>query len=93
MNNTLILIFIVIVFIFGGLLYIYNPEPVEYTNPAEIEPVACTMDAKLCPDGSYVGRVAPDCEFEACPTYADENKVMPPDAIFEDGTIFESDLP
>ncbi|NYZ77745.1 eight-cysteine-cluster domain-containing protein [Candidatus Micrarchaeota archaeon] len=30
-------------------------------------PVACTMEAKLCPDGSYVGRVPPDCEFEECP--------------------------
>lgn len=30
--------------------------------------VACTMDAKLCPDGvTYVGRVAPKCEFAACP--------------------------
>ncbi|MCU0679170.1 MAG: DUF333 domain-containing protein [Planctomycetes bacterium] len=33
-------------------------------GPAE---VACTMDAKLCPDGSAVGRVAPDCEFAPCP--------------------------
>lgn len=32
------------------------------------EPVACTMDAKMCPDGSYVGRIAPKCEFAACPT-------------------------
>jgi hypothetical protein len=31
------------------------------------EQVFCTMDAKLCPDGSYVGRVAPSCEFAACP--------------------------
>jgi hypothetical protein len=30
--------------------------------------VACTMDAKVCPDGSYVGRVAPTCDFSACPT-------------------------
>ncbi len=29
---------------------------------------ACTMDAKVCPDGSYVGRVGPNCEFAACPT-------------------------
>lgn len=29
--------------------------------------VVCTMDAKLCPDGSYVGRVGPNCEFAACP--------------------------
>lgn len=31
------------------------------------EPVACTMDAKICPDGSAVGRVPPDCEFAPCP--------------------------
>lgn len=31
------------------------------------EPVFCTMDAKLCPDGSYVGRTGPNCEFTACP--------------------------
>ncbi|GBE19063.1 hypothetical protein BMS3Abin16_01676 [archaeon BMS3Abin16] len=29
-------------------------------------PVACTADAKICPDGSAVGRVAPDCEFAPC---------------------------
>ncbi|HCR52026.1 TPA: hypothetical protein DIV48_00060 [Candidatus Kaiserbacteria bacterium] len=28
---------------------------------------ACTMEAKLCPDGSYVGRTGPQCEFSACP--------------------------
>jgi hypothetical protein len=28
---------------------------------------ACTMEAKLCPDGSYVGRTGPNCEFAACP--------------------------
>lgn len=35
------------------------------SNPSE--PVACTMDAKECPDGSFVGRVAPDCSFSPCP--------------------------
>ncbi len=29
--------------------------------------VACTQEAKLCPDGSYVGRQGPNCEFTACP--------------------------
>jgi len=28
---------------------------------------ACTMDAKLCSDGSYVGRTGPNCEFAKCP--------------------------
>jgi len=31
-----------------------------------ISPVVCTMDAKMCPDGSYVGRSGPKCEF-VCP--------------------------
>ncbi|MEI6304792.1 MAG: hypothetical protein WCP09_02110 [Candidatus Taylorbacteria bacterium] len=30
------------------------------------EPVACTMDARQCPNGSYVGRTGPNCEF-VCP--------------------------
>jgi hypothetical protein len=33
-------------------------------------PVACTMEAKQCPDGSYVGRGGPDCSFAPCPTVA-----------------------
>ncbi len=29
---------------------------------------ACTMEAKICPDGSTVGRTGPNCEFTPCPT-------------------------
>ena len=66
MNQKVLLIFVVIVFILGGLFYVYNPEPVEYSPGGEPESVACTADAKLCPDGSYVGRSGPSCEF-VCP--------------------------
>lgn len=31
------------------------------------QPVACTKEAKLCPDGSSVERTGPNCEFEECP--------------------------
>jgi hypothetical protein len=31
---------------------------------------ACTAEAKICPDGSAVGRSGPNCEFAACPTVA-----------------------
>jgi hypothetical protein len=27
----------------------------------------CTQEAKVCPDGSSVGRTAPNCEFAPCP--------------------------
>ena len=30
-------------------------------------PVACTQEAKQCPDGSFVGRTGPNCEFAKCP--------------------------
>ncbi len=29
--------------------------------------VVCTMEAKICPDGSAVGRIPPTCEFAPCP--------------------------
>lgn len=29
--------------------------------------VMCTMDAKQCPDGSWVSRVPPKCKFAPCP--------------------------
>jgi len=35
------------------------------TTPSAWE---CNGDAKICPDGSAVGRTVPSCEFEACPS-------------------------
>lgn len=29
--------------------------------------VACTDEAKICPDGTAVGRTGPQCEFSQCP--------------------------
>lgn len=29
---------------------------------------ACTQEAKICPNGSAVGRTGPNCEFAPCPT-------------------------
>lgn len=83
-DRIFILIFVAVVFVVGVLFYLYNPNPIEYSDPNKN--VVCTMEALLCPDGSYVSRVPPDCRFEACPA-------PPPDAIFEDGTIENSDLP
>ncbi|MFH1423540.1 MAG: hypothetical protein ABIG29_01100 [Candidatus Nealsonbacteria bacterium] len=37
------------------------------TNKAPAEQVSCTLEAKLCPDGSAVGRTGQNCEFTACP--------------------------
>lgn len=45
--------------------WIYRNYPYGATKPQE--QIACTMDAKICPDGSSVGRSGPRCEFAACP--------------------------
>ncbi len=37
------------------------------STPKINPPVACTAEAKICPDGSAVGRTGPLCEFAACP--------------------------
>lgn len=80
-NPKTALIFIIVAFAVGFAFYIFYPTPEKYDsgNGNGAEPVACTMEAKLCPDGSYVGRVGPNCEFEACP--------IPEGAQFEDGVI------
>lgn len=48
------------------------PQPPNEPPPApDGSPQACTEEAKLCPDGSYVGRNASlNCEFDTCPPYA-----------------------
>lgn len=38
------------------------------SSSASSKQVACTEEAKICPDGSSVGRTGPKCEFAACPS-------------------------
>ena len=36
--------------------------------PFVSSPKMCTQEARQCPDGSWVGRTGPNCEFKVCPT-------------------------
>jgi hypothetical protein len=46
-----------------------TPTPTDgvLNSSPSAEPIACTMDAKVCPNGSSVGRVPPSCNFAPCP--------------------------
>lgn len=44
------------------------------------EGIACTQEAKLCPDGSAVGRTGPNCEFASCPVDKTSGKSCNTDA-------------
>lgn len=69
--NKPLIIVTVFVFLLVAVWYIYrffiigSPQaiPVEPTP----EPVACAQDVRICPDGSSVSRIPPNCEFEECP--------------------------
>ena len=37
-------------------------------TPVPSSPLSCTMEAKICPDGSTVGRQGPRCQFAPCPS-------------------------
>lgn len=54
----------------------------QITIPKE---VGCTMDAKICPDGTAVGRIPPSCEFAPCPSENNEPVVTATQAIREFG--------
>jgi len=45
---------------------IAKPDGGTVLGPTPENPIACRMDAMMCPDGSYVGRTGPNCEF-VCP--------------------------
>ena len=52
------------------LSYTHEDKGTTRTTKPTIPPpqgMACTQEAKQCPDGSYVGRTGPNCEFAACP--------------------------
>ncbi len=37
------------------------------TSPEIENEVQCTLEAKICPDGTAVGRIPPNCSFSECP--------------------------
>ncbi len=49
----------------------------------------CTMEAKVCPDGSAVGRSGPNCEFAPCPLELDDRYNRPCEDQCGDGVCQE----
>ncbi|MES2088122.1 MAG: carboxypeptidase-like regulatory domain-containing protein [Patescibacteria group bacterium] len=70
MKKIIIIILFILVVAGAGIFLWQRGSLWQATNP---EPVMCTMEAKLCPDGSYVGRSGPKCEFAKCPVTTSGN--------------------
>ena len=60
----------ILAFIFGMNYY----KSLESKTNNSVVKVGCTEDAKICPDGSTVGRSGSNCEFEICPTIIPEGE-------------------
>jgi putative hemolysin len=65
-------IILLIAVVIGGIFYWQNKTNQQIKMPAQR---ACTMEAKLCDDGSYVGRTEPNCEFAPCPINSKQQSV------------------
>lgn len=74
MKKSNLLIIIIFVILLGGIIFL---AWLNFIN--EPKQTACTQEAKLCPDGSAVGRTEPNCEFAKCP----EEKAQPAGALSE----------
>lgn len=68
MKNTIIYILVLILLVIGGVFAFEYYKSKMYNDTLQNQ-VVCTMDAKVCPDGSYVGRAGPQCEFVDCPVF------------------------
>lgn len=73
--STIVVVSIVAAAVAGvGLWYYMKTQSTPYPSPSPSvssspTPLACTLEAKACPDGSFVGRVGPNCEFAPCPSF------------------------
>lgn len=69
-------IIVVLAIIVGAVVWKGSKEIKMETPKVAIERkpdiVACTEEAKLCSDGSYVSRTGPNCEFATCPEAFEE---------------------
>lgn len=78
MTNSKALFLIALVLILASIVGYGIWRDKKITTIPEKDQVVCTMEARLCPDGSYVGRSGPKCEFTACPSIPSNPTQNPP---------------
>lgn len=68
MKKIILLVGLGLLAVVAILVYRFWPSQL----PVDNQSVACTEEAKLCPDGSYVGRTGSNCEFTVCPAVPED---------------------
>jgi hypothetical protein len=67
MRKVVLLLFIILPII-TFILGMNYQNIIDNVNSFIPQQKSCTYEAKICPDGSSVGRSGPNCEFAPCPT-------------------------
>src|SRR3989344_3549935 len=62
-----IILFVIITLLLGTGVYLAATQKPSDITKTNADSTVCTQEAMLCPDGSYVGRTGPNCEFTECP--------------------------
>lgn len=79
MKKKLLILIIVLGVIAIVVFYVGQKNKPDYVA------TVCTQEAKMCPDGSYVGRSGPKCEFAQCPAIKTDTKVKIGDKVLNNG--------
>lgn len=82
---------LILVVVGVGALLVFNTKLFKVENGGT-NPIACTEEAKICPDGSAVGRTGPNCEFAECPAMPQEKTVAFLNERIFNGGIFITPL-
>lgn len=93
-------VLIVVAMIFAGFVFLKftQSKPINNQmmgdnqgNSSGNKMTACTMEAKQCPDGSYVGRTGPNCEFALCPSEVSPAPTLAPSNQTQNWQVFSKE--
>lgn len=72
-----IILIVVLIGSGGYILGINTKNAANAPTPTITNIKGCTQEAKICPDGTSVGRTGPNCEFAPCPSVFPTTSTVP----------------
>ncbi|MEI6327351.1 MAG: hypothetical protein WCO78_04525 [Candidatus Roizmanbacteria bacterium] len=77
LNKSVRMVFLVVVLLIIVLIAVVTISKKMALFVPGIGANSCTLEAKLCPNGTTVGRKGPNCEFDVCPSFAPQPTTKP----------------
>lgn len=64
-------LFAILILVVAGIMFFLFFQGKIQSQDDQAQGQFCAQDIRFCPDGSYVSRVAPSCDFAECPSTSD----------------------